>query len=390
MNINALRQETAGCHNKIFLNSAGSSLMPDVVINKMLSYLQDEQMVGGYGLAEIYDAEADNFYIEAARLIGAKPHQVCFTASATDSYSKALSAIPFKKGDKIITSENDYVSNQLSFLSMKERYGIEIIRCRHLQNSDIDLEDIAAKIKSENPKLVAITHVPTNSGLVQDVAAIGKMCAEADVLYLIDTCQSIGQFNVDVKEIQCDFLTATGRKFLRGPRGTGFLFVSDKILEAGLHPLFFDQNGADWTKENEYIISPSAKRFENWEKNYAGLLGLKEAIKYANEIGIENIAERNNHLQKMLRTLISGVKNIILRDEGSSLCNLVTITQSDGGIKELKSVLTYHNVSHSVSGKDGARIDFARKGIDAVVRLSPHYFNTEDELVKVVDILNSI
>lgn len=390
MNINALRRETAGCHDKIFLNSAGSSLMPDVVANKMMTYLQDEQLVGGYGLAEKYDAEQGDFYKQVAKLIHAKQQQVCFAASATDAYSKVLSSIPFKKDDVIITSENDYISNQLSFLSLKERFGIEVVRCKHEANGDIDLADIEQRIKDLHPALVAITHIPTNSGLVQDVITIGKLCAAADVLYLVDACQSIGQFDVDINEVQCDFLTATGRKFMRGPRGTGFLFASDKVLTRGLHPLFFDQNGGSWDAENKFSIDPSARRFENWEKNYAGLLGLKEAVKYINELGIKNIAERNDELQKTMRSMLSGVKNILVRDEGSKLCNIITITKKDGSIKELKSILDYHNILYSVSGSDGAVIDFTKKGIQAVVRFSPHYFNTEEELQKVAEVLESI
>lgn len=390
MNIHALRRETPGCHDKIFLNSAGSSLMPDVVAKKMIDYLQDEQMIGGYGLAEKYDIEQCDFYNQVAKLIHAKPNEICFAASATDAYSKALSCIPFAKGDIILTSETDYVSNQLAFLSLQKRMGIDVIRCRHLPNDDIDLADIESKIEEYKPKLVAITHVPTNSGIVQDVVRIGKMCANRDILYLVDGCQSIGQFEVDVNEIQCDFLTATGRKFLRGPRGTGFLFVSEKVLNAGLYPLFFDQNGATWTGENTFELNPAAVRFENWEKNYAGLLGLKEAVCYLNEVGIKNVAERNDHLQKYFRELLAQVKNIKVQDEGSKLCSLITVTKEDGSIKELKSVLDYHSVSYSISGVDGAVIDFGKKGIQEVVRFSPHYFNTEEELHQVAGILASI
>ncbi len=389
MNIQALRNETAGCHDKIFLNSAGSSLMPDVVVKKMINYLHDEQMQGGYYLADQYETEKETLNTEVAKLINCREENIAFAESATQAYSKALSSIPFNEGDVIVTSENDYVSNQLSFLSLAKRFGVKVKRCRHLSNGDIDLEDIQ-KLINEKPILVAITHIPTNSGLVQQVAEIGKMCKNMDVLYLVDACQSLGQMCVDVQELQCDFLTATGRKFLRGPRGTGFLFVSDKVLRMGLHPLFFDQYGANWSADNEFDILPSAKRFENWEKNYATLLGLKEAIGYINAIGIVNIQERNMELQQYFRSCLAEVKNILVRDEGSKLCNIITITKTDNSIAEIKTVMDLHNVHYSISGNNGAVIDFKKKKIEAVVRFSPHYFNTKEELERVTDLLCSL
>jgi len=390
MDRDQIRKDTPYCGDKLFLNSAGSSLVPTVVVEKTKEYLDDEQRLGGYKVKDLREAEINEFYSEAASLINCEAHNIAFTHDATDAYAKALSSFDFKPGDKIVTSNDDYISNQINFLSLQKRFNVEILRTDNLPNGDLDLPQLETLIQNNNPKLVAITHIPTNSGLVQDVEAVGRMCEKYGHTFLVDACQSVGQIPVDVKKIKCDFLSTTGRKYLRGPRGTGFLFISDKMLDAGHAPLFVDMRGADWTGKDSYLLQRHARRFETWESPYALIIGLKEAINYANQIGIEVIHQYNTKVIGRLRENLSTIPEVTMFDKGSTTCNLLTFKKQGKSLQEMEKWLTTHHVFYSVSERSSAQIDFERKGIDWAIRLSPHYFNTLEEMDRVSEIIREM
>lgn len=388
MDVTKIRKETRGCTAKIFLNSAGSSLVTDTVFNQMIDSLTEEAQIGGYALANLNQQGVDEFYTETARLLNCTPENISFQNSATDAYAKAVSSIVFKAGDIILTTDDDYISNQISFLSLKKRFGISIVRAGNLANGDLDLVAFEQLVKLHRPKLVALTHIPTSSGLVQAAAEVGAICRKYNCWYLVDACQSVGQLVVDVQEIGCDFLAATGRKFLRGPRGTGFLFVSDRALEAGLAPLIIDMIGGDWTSVDGYTLQPTAKRFEFWESSVASRLAFKEAVKYANQIGMANIEKYNAGLMAEFRSQLKEVKGLKLQDWGSRVSNILTFTMDHHTTDEIAQHLRAHDVYFSIAYAGSAMIDFPKKNIGSAIRLSPHYFNTAEELEKVVAILD--
>jgi len=390
MNIQLMRQDTPGCADKIFLNSAGSSLMPQIVTKKMTEYLCQEENLGGYEVARSRENDINEFYRETAKLINCDAENIAFAYNATDAFAKALSSIPFKNGDFILTTNDDYISNQIAFLSLKKRFGINIIRAANVANGDIDLDDFERLVHQHHPVLVAITHIPTNSGLVQQAEEIGKICEKQDVWYLLDACQSVGQLVVDVKKIGCDFLSATGRKFLRGPRGTGFLYASDKAISKGLEPLFIDMRGADFINSDEYKVQKNAKRFELWESSYASLIGLTEAVRYANNIGLENIYEYNQKLVKRLRENLSKTEGIHLLDKGSQLSNILTFKTDKHELNRIEVALKKVNVFYSVTNKYHSLTDFSARNGERVIRLSPHYFNTFDEVDRVTEVIASL
>lgn len=391
LNINQIRQDTPNCLNLIHFNNAGCSLHTTRVVQVMKDYLDQEAATGGYELAAHRAQDIKAFYTETARMIQAQAHNIAFATSCTEAYTKVLSSIPFKKGDIILTSDDDYASNQLCFLSLQTRMGVKIIRAKNLPNGDIDVQDVEHIIKrKKKPTVVAITHVPTSSGKVQPVAAIGKLCRQYDIWYLVDACQSIGQMPVDVNAIGCDFLTATGRKFLRAPRGTGFLYVSDKALNARLAPLFFDNHSATWTGKNDFEINETAQRFELFERSIATVIGAAEAIRYANEMGLDNIFNYNQEIIQYLRTKMQAIDGVKLYDEGSELCNILTFRVGNLSVETIQAALKANKINASVTSKPFAQIDFERKGIDWAVRFSPHYYNTKAEMDKVVGVLAEI
>jgi cysteine desulfurase/selenocysteine lyase len=386
MNLDLIREDTVGCSDKIFLNSAGSSLMPKPVVETMVNYLHEEQQLSGYITAAKNEEQISQFYEEAARLINSASRNIAFTTSSTDGYAKALSSISFNQGDCIITTNDDYISNQIAFISLQKKFNIEIVRVANLPDHELDLEDFERLIKKHHPKLVAVTHIPTSSGLIQNVEGVGNLCRRYDVLYLVDACQSVGQLVVDVEKIQCDFLTATGRKFMRGPRGVGFLYVSDRVLGLGMAPLFPDSMGARWTAFNDYELNETAKRFELWERCNANLLGFKEALRYANHVGMQNIETYNRKLAETLRANLSGNGFKVL-DQGNRLSSIVTFCDQNNQIEAIEKVLKENHVYFAVSKKSNALIDFTVKNVESAIRLSPHYFNTSEEIERITEVL---
>ncbi|QMW05737.1 aminotransferase class V-fold PLP-dependent enzyme [Spirosoma foliorum] len=387
----SLRADTPGTQHVVHVNNAGAALMPKPVIDAITQHIALEAEIGGYEAAGARQEAIQEFYTSTADLLNTTANHIAATASATDAYAKALSSIPFQRGDVILTTTNDYVSNQIAFLSLQKRFGIELVRAEDEPTGGVSVADMAEKIKTLRPRLVAVTHVPTNSGLVQSVEAIGKICREYDLLYLVDACQSVGQLPVDVTQIHCDFLSATCRKFLRGPRGMGFLYVSDKVLTANMAPLFVDLHGASWESANSYQLEPTAKRFEDWEFPYALVLGAVEANRYALSVGIDAIAQRNAQLCTILRTQLSQLPGVRLYDEGERLSSIITLFSETKSAAELKAALSARHINTSISPYGGAILDFGRKGmLTATLRISPHYYNTEDEMKTFVDALNDI
>lgn len=388
--INKWRHDTPGIDNNIHFNNAGAALMPSSVIEAIKSHIDLEAQLGGYEAAAYAANEIQGFYQNLAIAFGGSSENYAYTSNATDAYSRALSSVIFKPDDVILTSSNDYASNFISFLSLRKRFGINIIVAENTEIGTIDLVSFEELVAMHRPKLVSITHIPTNSGLIQPVASIGKICRAHDVTYLVDGCQSAGQLDVRIPEIGCDFYSATFRKFLRGPRGSGFLYVNDRILKSDMHPLFLDMRGADWTSNESFTLRPQASRFEDWENPYALLLGARAALAYANEVGFPTIEGRTIKLAEILRSELQDIPGIKLLDRGVKKAAIVTLSVPNFEAGNIKALLNQHKVNCSIVSKVSARIDFEEKGVDWALRFSPHYYNTEKEIGRVVEVMASL
>lgn len=386
----ALRKDTEGCANTIHLNNAGASLMPNPVTQSILEHIKLEASIGGYEASALQQEAIHQFYVQAGRLLNCKPSNIAFTASATDSYTRALSSIPFKAGDVILTSNDDFISNQIQFLSCQKRFGIRIERVRNAPEGGVDLDDLDHKLKTLQPRLLSITHIPTNSGLVQPVHAIGEIAARYDTFYLLDACQSAGQMKLDVQALHCDFLSITNRKFLRGPRGTGMLYISDKALQAGLEPLFIDMRGADWIEKDVYKQREGAVRFEDWEFAYALVLGTSVAIEYCLHIGEDKIWRRVKELSNNMRTQLTELNKVRVLDKGPELGGLVTFTVAGSDPVYLTQELLKRKINVVPSYRKFAVIDFDEKKVEWALRASPHYFNNTDEIDQFIDAVKQI
>lgn len=375
-----LRQETPACHDIIHFNNAGASLTPLPVSQSVYHHLQLEERLGGYEAAAINAAKSQAFYPAVARLLNTNAQNIAFASSATDAYNRALTAIPFVAGDLILTTENDYVSNHIAFLQIAKRFGVEVLCAREDDQGGVDLDNMLQLIRDKRPKLVAVTHMPTSSGLIQDVETIGQACQQTDSWYIVDACQTAGQLPLDVGTIACDFLSATFRKFLRGPRGTGFLYVSDRALAAGLCPQYLDLHSANWISNTSYQPQADARRFEQWERNHALLQGATAAALYAQQIDLEKIAGQTAFLARQLREQLQTIPQLQLLDQGNQLGAIVTCYHPAANPQQLLQQLRARKIHTSINWLDYARYDFQRKEVPWALRLSPHYYNTIEEI----------
>ena len=390
MDVGRLRAETPGLAHRVHLNSAGASLMPAPVLDVVRAHLELEATIGGYEAAAESESEIEGAYEAVASLLATTPDRVAMTEHATAGFVAALSSVPFERGDVLVTTRNDYVSNQIQYLSLAHRLGVEIVRVPDAPEGGVDLAAMEEAIHRRRPKLVAVTHVPTNSGLVQDVESVGRMCRVRDVLYLVDGCQSVGQMPIDVGSIGCDFFSATSRKYLRGPRGAGFLYVSDRVLELGLEPLFPDMRGADWIDADLYQPAPDARRFESWEFAWALVLGTGAAARYAQGIGVEPIRARVRYLAEELRRMLSDVPGVTVLDRGPELGATVTADVRGHAPKDLVAELRVRGINTGAQSRIDAILDYDAKGVDGALRVSPHYFNDRSDLEALVASLTEI
>ncbi|MFD1932740.1 aminotransferase class V-fold PLP-dependent enzyme [Nonomuraea mangrovi] len=384
LDIAALRADTPGCEKVVHFNNAGCGLLARPVLRAMVDHLDLEAAIGGYEASAAMAEQVRDFYAAIADLISCRPENIAFAGSATHAYTKALSAITFDADDVILTTRNDFISNQIAFMALRKRFGVRVVHAPdHPDGSGVDVDAMAALMRELRPRLVAVTHVPTNSGLVQPIAEVGRHCRELDLLYLVDACQSVGQYPIDVEEIGCDLLTATCRKFLRGPRGSGFLYVSDRVLREGYEPLFIDMYGARWVEADRYQPVDTAARFEEWEFPYSTLLGCAAAARYALAVGLEPISLRTPALAARLRDRLAAIPGVRTLDRGPSPAALVTFEVERWRPQPFKQAMDERGINSALSFREFAQYDFADKDVEWALRLSPHYYNTEEEVDRV-------
>lgn len=383
IDVDRARADTPGCELVVHLNNAGASLPPSIVVDTVVGFLRQEAEIGGYELARRSSDAIGDVYGSVARLVGAAPEEIAMFENATRAWDVALASIPFGPGDRVLMSRAEYASNVMSFLQLARRHDVSVEVVPDDEHGQLDVEALE-DLLDERVRLVAVTHVPTSGGLVNPAAAVGEALRGSDALYLLDACQSIGQMPVDVGEIGCHFLSATGRKFLRAPRGTGFLYVRRDVLEH-TEPVFVDLRSATWVATDRYELASDARRFETWERNVAAMLGLGAASDYARSWGLEAIEHRVSALAQDLRDRLDSIDGVTTRDLGERRCGIVTFTVDGVDPEALADSLRAEGINVWVSQLTSARIDFEARGLDSVVRASVHYYNTDAELDRLAD-----
>ena len=388
IDIEKIRADTPSCQEIIHFNNAGASLMPKPVFAALQRVLEDENRLGGYEAERRAQPDIQGFYAAFRALLNADPDEIAYVENATRAWDMVFYGLRLGKGDRVITHSSEYASNYLALLQQSRRLGFEIDLVPSDRFGQIDVEQLEA-MQTPQTKLIAITHVPTQGGLVNPAAAVGELAQKHGIAYLLDACQSVGQIDVDVAQIGCDFLSGTGRKFLRGPRGTGFLYVRRSMLDQ-IDPPFVDLLSAKWTAHNSYEFAAGAKRFENWESNVAGRVALGEAVRYAKAIGLNHIETRVAKLADVLREALSDIKGVQVRDLGQTKCGIVTFTKESRDPQFIEERLREKGINVSVALMTSARLDLEARNLSSLVRASVHYFNTEDEISRFVQAVKNI
>ena len=382
IDIEAVRTDTPACEKVIHFNNAGASLMPDPVFKSITDHLELEREIGGYEAENLAADKFASFYTEFAALLNCEPLEIAYVENATRAWDMAFYGLPLEKGDRILTHGSEYSSNFLALLQQSRRRAYEIDLVPSDESGQIDVNAMEAMI-GPRTRLIALTHVPTQGGLVNPAESVGHIANKHDLIYMLDACQSVGQIDVDVQKIGCHVLSGTGRKFLRGPRGTGFLYVNADMIDQ-IEPPFIDMRAANWIRSDAYEFVAGAKRYETWESYVAGRVGLARAVRYARDIGVAAIEERVTKLAATLRDALSNLPSVSACDLGVRKCGIVTFEKQGEKPTDMATRLRQSGINVSVIDTLSAQIDFSERGLDQLVRASLHYFNTDDEIERFV------
>lgn len=382
IDIERIRTDTPATSRLAYLHNAGAALMPAIVVATMKSHIDLESEIGGYAAADRESDRLDSVYGSVARLLNASPDEIALTENATVAWQTAFYALQFRAGDRILTAEAEYAANYVAFLQVAKRTGAIVEIVPSDASGELDIHALERMI-DERVKVIAITWVPTNGGLVNPAAAVGKIARAHGIPYLLDACQVVGQMQVDVEAIGCDMLSATGRKFLRGPRGTGFLYVRRPLLQR-LEPPMIDHFAAPWVSRDHYQLREDARRFETWENNYAARLGLGAAVGYALAIGLGPIERRCRLLAERLRSGLASVRGVTIRDLGRAPGAIVSFTMQGYEADAIVSSAAAAGITIGASHPSSTRIDAEVRALPVLVRASPHYYNTEAEVDRLI------
>lgn len=383
IDLTRVRSDTPGCAHVLHLNNAGASLMPQPVVNACTQHLLLESKIGGYEAADVARADGKYTYTVIADLLHCDPGEIALVDSATRAWNMAFYGLPLSEGDRILTADAAYASNFIGFLHRAQRDGVMIDIAPSDETGQVDPDELERRIGART-RLIALTHVPTNGGLVNPAEDVGHIARAHGIPFLLDACQSAGQIPLDVGAIGCDMLSATGRKFLRGPRGTGFLFVRSDFLDR-LDPPTPDLHSAEWTSPDAYRLRGDARRFELWESNVAASIGLGAAVKYALSQDVGVTWHRVEKLAATLRERISALPGATVRDAGRIRCGIVTFDVDGHDARTLKEKLRARAINVSVSEPSSTLLDARSRALPLMVRASVHYYNTEDEIDRFVE-----
>ncbi len=374
------RRETPGCFGLVHLHHSGAALMPDPVADAVRTHLELELFRGGYEAEDAAREKLNGTYTSIARMLNCKTSEIALSESATVSWNSVFYGVAqtFKPGDRILTSRAEYVSNMIAYQQVVQRTGVTVSVVPDDEQGQLDVRAMETMIDA-HVRLIAVTHVPTYNGLVNPVNEIGQIASDYQVPYLVDACQSVGQMPLDVVQMGCDALSATGRKYLRGPRGTGFLYVREQSLDK-FPPAVLDLHSATWVEPDRYELQAGCRRYELFESSIAGRIGLGVAVDYAMELSLTEIYSRIRFLADRLRELLMNIDGVTVRDKGAEKCGIVTFSIDGTDPEQFQLQLRKKNINVGVSKRNCALIDFDDWGVESLVRSPVHYYNTEDEI----------
>jgi selenocysteine lyase/cysteine desulfurase len=388
VDVDTLRARTPGCAARIHLNNAGAALLAQPTLDAMTGQLRREAEIGGYeAAAEAQDAIAAT-YDAIAKLVGGQSQEIALFDNATHAWNAAFYSAVLRPGDQILTGRAEYGSNVLAYWQAARRAGAEVLVVPDDEYGQLDVAALE-RMAGDRTRLIGVSHVPTSGGLVQPAAAIGKVARACGALYLLDATQSVGQFPVDVDAVGCDMLTGTGRKFLRAPRGTGFLWVRTAALDR-LDPFVAEIGSATWDGHEGFTWAPGARRFATWEHSYVNVLGLGAAAQQALDLGLEEIGQRAAALGAQLRGQLGELPGVTTHDQGQIRCAIVTAKIDGLTAAQAAQALGHAGVNVSTTVPEHNPLDTRDHGVHPLIRFSPHYYNTEDEIDRATKLVSGL
>jgi cysteine desulfurase/selenocysteine lyase len=386
LDVQQLRRETPACNELVHFNNAGAALMPRVVVDAVIDHLRHEERLGGYEAEKRAAETLASFYTELAGLLNAGSDEIAYVENATRAWDMAFYGLRLGPGDRVIThAPAEYVSNFLGLRQQAARRGFEVDLAPSDVDGSVDVSALEAMV-TPRTRAILLTHATTAGGMVNPAAAVGQVARRHGLIYMLDACQSVGQMQIDVQAIGCDVLSGTGRKYLRGPRGTGFLYVRrERMIE--IEPAFVDLKSAALDGETGLRLAPDAKRYETWESNVAGRIGLATAVRYARAIGLDRIEARVRALAETLRAELTLLPGVTVHDRGRVKSGLVTFRVEGETPAETMARMARQGINIWISSMLTAPMDFGPRGIDSLSRASVHYYNTEDEIARLIKVL---
>ena len=387
------RTEPFAVGQPIFLNSAGSSLPDPSVRDVVQEQLRIEFTKGGYAAANEAEPDIERFYNSAAALIGGSAEGIAYVDSGTRAWNSIMYAVPgLGPGKQIITARSEFGSNLVSLAHLASLTGASVDLVEVDANGRIQLEHLLSMV-SERTALVALSMVNAHAGTVNDLAGVGQALKEIapDVTFVVDGCQAAGQIPIDVTALGASALTVTGRKWLRGPRGSGFLYVDPQELHR-FRPTAFDQTIAGLQTPGTFphtdlSIRDDARRFEMWERSHATMLGLGQAIDVTMALGVDAIQERIAALASALRIGIASIPGLDVLESADERSGIVGVSRSSGSVWEIVSALKETGFEVGAMPRWEAPPAFGGRTDKSVLRLSPHIFNTSEEIQQALDAL---
>ncbi len=378
LDVEELRSETPGCKAGVHFNHSGASLPSRSTLETIWDYLREEATDGPMETAARASERLDAVRVDAASLIGADPAEIAFTGSGSAAWGMAFASLPpLAAGDRILVGRQEWGGNLATMQAAAQRAGAQIEVIPVHADGSVDAAALASMM-DERVRLVSLTWLPANGGLINDAAAVGRVARAAGVPYFIDAGQALGQVPIDVAALGCDVLKAAGRKFLRGPRGTALLYVRRGILSQ-LTPPYLDV-GSGPIADGKVNVRDDARCFEASENSPALLLGLGDAIRRARSLGVEAIRDRIASLADTLRDNLGSIRNVTMRDLGSQRSGIVSFTVEGMAPTEVRARLAERGIAIGANGVPYTPLDMTARGLDQIARASVSYLNTMPEI----------
>jgi selenocysteine lyase/cysteine desulfurase len=385
----AERARTPGAPLAHHFNAAGAALPTAAVVQAVVDHLRLEEQHGGYEAANLMVDQVEAVYLNAAALLNAEPAEIALFDSASTGLRTIIEALRLGDQQRLLVSRSTYVSHALHLMSLGREHDVELVIVPNAPGGAIDLEALDRELASGGPAVVCIAHIPTSSGLVEPVAEIGALARLYGARYLLDATQSVAHLALDVRAIGCDALVTTGRKFLRAPRGTGFAYISTDFV-ASLAPTAPDVRGAVWTASKNWELKDNARRFETWEASIAGRIGLGVALGEALARGAAPTEAHLIGVAGQLRDGLAGIPAVTVQDPPTSPSAIVTFTVDGLPARQVNERLAARNVRTVSVPASHAQWDLGARGVDAVVRASPHVYNDDSDTMALVGAVTEI